>query len=158
MFCATRHRMEYHEFIIKERSTDYEKLYTLISTYILSYFSRIGATVILIFLLGNSVHAQNAFLPLSNPVQQIYDPYINRVSSEMHTSVKPYLLKDVQAYSPYDTLNRPVIRDTKFTQSLVGRKLFREHLLSLEQDDYKIYVDPVFEFSGLSPQFVIRYR
>jgi len=102
----------------------------------------------LLFFGIENLSAQNTFIPLSNAVEILYDPYINKVGSTIHTSGKPLLLKDVQTESPFDSLNTSIVKDTKFTNSLVGRKIFREHLLSVEQEDFKIYLDPVMEFSG----------
>jgi hypothetical protein len=109
---------------------------------------RLYVTVILSFFMAHNAAAQNAFLPLSNPVEQLYEPYIHKLSSDMHTSVKPYLLKDVIANSPYDSINTPQVNDSKFSRSLFGRKLLKEHLLSVEEEDYKLFLDPVFEFSA----------
>ncbi|CAN5480354.1 hypothetical protein BH11BAC2_BH11BAC2_16950 [soil metagenome] len=105
--------------------------------------------VAVIFLIStHAATAQNAFIPLSNEMEQQYQPFLNRVGNETHTSLKPFLLKDLQADTPFDSLNTPEIRDTKFSRTLVGRKLFREHLLFVEKDDYKLYLDPVLEFAA----------
>lgn len=96
----------------------------------------------------NIASAQNIFIPLSNAVEGLYEPYINTVGSEIHTSGRPLLLKDVQTTTPFDSLNASIVKDNKFTRTLVGRKIFKEHLLNIEEDDVKIYLDPVLEFSG----------
>ena len=106
--------------------------------------------------------AQSNFIPLSNPVEQQFQRDMNRVGSTMHTSFKPFLRADVvDASLPYadsaalslrdyghlyDSLTSiPVRQDKKFNSSWLGRKLFTEHLLQVEDEDYRIYLDPVFE-------------
>ena len=92
--------------------------------------------------------AQHFFLPLSNEIQLNYEPYLNSVASTAHTSIKPYLGKDLREFTPFDSLNKVALRDSKFNKTWLGRKLFKEHLLQVEEDDYKIYLDPAFELSG----------
>ncbi len=94
------------------------------------------------------LEAQHFFLPLSNDLQLRYEPSFNSVSSTTHTSVKPYLAKDLYRDTPYDSLNNVVLRDNKFNKTWLGRKLYKEHLLQVEEDDVKIYLDPAFELSG----------
>jgi hypothetical protein len=45
-------------------------------------------------------------------------------------------------------LNKPYVKDTKFNNSLVGRKLFKEHLFTVSDTDYVLFLSPVFEFLG----------
>ena len=104
--------------------------------------------VVLIVCLTFQLQAQHFFLPLSNDVQLLYEPSLNRISSSAHTSVKPYLGKDLREFTPYDSLNKVILRDVKFNKTWLGRKLFKEHLLQVEEDDYKIYLDPAFELSA----------
>lgn len=105
--------------------------------------------IIFLFLLFvTQLHAQHFFLPLSNDMQLKYDPWLNRVGATTHTSVKPYMSKDLYRDTPYDSINNIQIRDTKFNKTWLGRKLFKEHLLQVEEDDYKIYLDPAFELSA----------
>ena len=105
-------------------------------------------SLLLFFCLSPKAEAQHFFLPLSNDFQLKYDPWLNHVESTTHTSVKPYLSKDLYRDTPYDSLNKVELRDKKFNSTWLGRKLFKEHLLQVEEDDFKIYLDPAFELSG----------
>lgn len=134
--------MEFQEFIITAKFID--KMSTTCSKLLL----RIGVTVIYLICSINYLSAQSAFIPLSNELEQRYDPYLNHVGVGFHTSLKPYLLKDIKEVTPYDSLNTLPLKQNYFTKSWVGRKLLSEHLFKLEKDDYKIYLDPVFEFTG----------
>jgi len=134
--------MARREFIIKEKHINMKLLKY-------NYFNmRYAVLFVLLLFKAPFAHAQNAFIPLSNPVQQIYDPYLDRVGTKMHTSIKPYLESDLRAETPFDSLNKNYIKDTKFTKTLVGRKIFSEDLLFIEKESFKLYLNPVFEFSG----------
>ena len=108
--------------------------------------------IVFLFVAGMCVFlqadGQHFFLPLSNDLQLRYEPSLNSVSSTTHTSVKPYLAKDLYRDTPFDSLNNVVLRDNKFNKTWLGRKLYKEHLLQVEEDDVKIYLDPAFELSG----------
>ncbi|MBL7923830.1 MAG: hypothetical protein JNL88_06500, partial [Bacteroidia bacterium] len=110
--------------------------------------------------------AQSAFIPLSNTVEQPFYHDLNRVGNNLHTSFKPFLRSDVvDAMVPppedsaalaaidygrrYDSLiSIPLRQEKKFNRTLVGRKIFSEHLLQVEEKDFRLYLDPVFEFTG----------
>lgn len=104
--------------------------------------------ILLITFISTKVHSQGAFLPLSNEVENVYAPWLNRVGTDVHTSVKPILTSDVISSTPYDSLNEPQIKDSKFSRTLVGRKLYREHLFQVKEDDFILNLDPVFEFTA----------
>lgn len=110
-------------------------------------------------------NSQSAFIPLSNEVEQGFASDLNRVGNGVHTSFKPYLRSDVVRASMYtaeegevdemdfgkiyDSLIRINVRaDRKFNQRWIGRKIFTEHLLQVEEEDFRLYLDPVFEFMG----------
>ncbi len=76
-----------------------------------------------------------------------YDSSLYRVSSTVHTSVKPYISNEVIEQTPLDTLESYKTPETKFYNSWVGRKLFREHLLQVTEDDFFLYGDINYEFN-----------
>ncbi len=105
--------------------------------------------LLLLFLCSmQHVQAQHFFLPLSNETMQKYDPWLNKVSSTTHTSVKPFLAKDLYRDTPYDSLANYTLKDTRFNKRWIGRKLFSEHFLQVKEDDVTLHVDPAFEFSA----------
>lgn len=115
-----------------------------------------------------AARSQSAFIPLSNSVEQQFGRDLNRVGNGVHTSFKPYMRSDIvdaalfindtllpEDRAPvdngrlYDSLiSLPVNTSKKFNNTWLGRKLFSEHLLQVDQHDYRIYLDPVFEFAG----------
>ena len=67
------------------------------------------------FFLTNTSKAQEYFLPLSNEMNLKYEPFLQRVTSEnVHTSVKPWLSKDLMANTPFDSLSNPVLKDNQY--------------------------------------------
>ncbi len=102
----------------------------------------------LFFLLfvSTTVFAQDNYLPLSREYGTRYESFLNRIDSDMHTSIKPYSSNEVKAYSPFDSLNQSLVKDSKFTRTLVGRKLLKEHLFVVDKEDFKLNIDPAFDF------------
>jgi hypothetical protein len=92
--------------------------------------------------------AQHFFLPLSNESMLKFDPWLNRVDATTHTSVKPYIARDLYRDTPYDSLTNYPLKDKRFNHTWAGRKLFSEHLLQVKDDDVVIHVDPAIELSG----------
>jgi hypothetical protein len=115
-----------------------------------------------------SARSQSVFIPLSNQQEQVFQRELNHVGNGIHTSIKPFMRRDVtDAYSflqdtlqpedraeydygtYYDSLVMvPVNPNKKFNHTFTGRKIFSEHLLQVEGRDYRIYLDPVFEFAA----------
>lgn len=112
--------------------------------------------------------AQSAFLPLSREVEQPLQKTLNKPGNGVHTSFHPFMTKDVyravqfQEGKTLDTepdLNKygrfcdslsliNFLSDARFATTRVGRKLYSEHLLQVEDGDVHLYADPLLEFSG----------
>ncbi len=105
-------------------------------------------TLICVLAFAVSLKAQTGFLPLSNAAEQKFQKELNSIKSRAHTSMKPFLIKDLSENTNYDSLQKPSIKKCKFTSTLIGRKLFKEHLMQVEEDDCSLYFNPVFEFLG----------
>jgi hypothetical protein len=104
--------------------------------------------IIVISIIAIPVDAQHFFLPLSNEAEQQFNPWLNRVSSTTHTSVKPFMAKDLYRDTPYDSITNYTLKDNKFNRSWFGRKLSSEHLLQVKEDDVTLFLDPAVELSG----------
>ncbi len=116
------------------------------STILKGFMNRFYFFVILFFV-ANAAVAQVSYIPLNRDIMARYEPFLDSVGSTMHTSLKPFLSNEVAANSPYDSLNTHFLKNTKFNRSLVGRKLFQEHLLEVKKDDFHLYADFIFNFS-----------
>ncbi|MBL0098561.1 MAG: hypothetical protein IPP46_20320 [Bacteroidetes bacterium] len=129
---------------------------------------RYSFIILLLLAASGILKGQNAFLPLSNQVEQYFTKEMNHVGNGLHSSFKPFLRRDavdamlfitdtvpaskrqISDYGrQYDSLiSIPLNPSKKFNTTLVGRKLFSDHLLEVEDEDYRIYLDPVFDFTG----------
>lgn len=107
---------------------------------------KIVIAVVLFFIITKTI-AQQSYIPLVKDFNARYEPYLDKVGSDMHTSVKPYLSNEVRANSPYDSLNTHFLKDKKFNKTWGGRKLFQEHLAEVKKEDFSLFADVVFDFS-----------
>ncbi len=103
---------------------------------------------IISFGITSDLIAQHFYLPLNNEIMSRYDSSLYRVGSQFHTSIKPYISNEIEAETPIDSLPAYTIKDNKFNNTRVGRKLFKEHLIQVREDDYYLFGDINFEFDG----------
>ncbi len=101
----------------------------------------------LLILLCSKIFAQQFYIPLVKDFNARYEPYLDSVGADMHTSVKPYLANELRANAPFDSLNTRVLADKKFNKTWGGRKIFSEHLLEVKRNDFELSVDPGFDLS-----------
>lgn len=123
---------------------------------------------VIVFCSSGLLRAQSNFVPLSNQVEQPFQLMLNKVGNNVHTSVKPFMRHDfaeAALFNQYGSVDKPLFEGLdagafydslihigtnpakKFNTTWLGRKLFSEHLLQVEEDDYKIYLDPAFELA-----------
>jgi len=102
----------------------------------------------IILICSGMATAQHYYLPLNNEYMSRFDSSLYRVGSTFHTSVKPYISDEVIAVTPIDSLEAFKMKDKKFYNTLVGRKIFKEHLVQVREDDFYLYGDIDFEFNG----------
>ncbi|MFI5218011.1 MAG: hypothetical protein ACHQNT_00895 [Bacteroidia bacterium] len=94
-----------------------------------------------------SLWPQQFYLPLNRDYNLRYEPWLYNLQSDMHTSVRPFMSNEVEKNAPFDSLSSAhYIRDNKFNNTWVGRKLFKEHLFEVKGEDFNFYLDPAFEF------------
>lgn len=81
-------------------------------------------------------------IPFTHSFYALFDQNMNMVGTNSHTASKPYRYSDVATY--YDLKAR---KDSlkKLSNSLWGRKLYNEHLVQLQGENYWFTIDPVFD-------------
>lgn len=89
---------------------------------------------------------QESVFTLNRDVNQRLGVYLNSDTTGFHSSLMPYLVNDLEQFVDLDSLYQPMVSDSKFSKTWVGRKLFSEHFLYVDADDIKLSVDPVFNF------------
>jgi hypothetical protein len=75
----------------------------------------------------------NLNIPLSHERYSRFDAEMNRIGTNSHTASKPFLYKDVSPYYDFD-LEREEMEKT--TSTWLGRKLWNEHLVTFQGDNY----------------------
>lgn len=93
----------------------------------------------------SSVQAQDYYLPLNREWNLRYEPYLQLKQSNVHTSIKPLRHDEIIGVANIDSLDAPQIKETRFTRTLVGRKIFKEHLVQIRDSDFVVHADFVFE-------------
>ncbi len=84
-------------------------------------------------------YLQAQTFPYSYHNYQQINSVIYTTDTRFHTSIKPILPDDTLAYRALDSLTRLNTDSTK--KSWILRKLFNEHLIQIEKEDYKVYID-----------------
>ncbi len=96
--------------------------------------------------LANFAGAQDYFLPLNREWNLRYEPFLNARESKMHTSMKPYRSTEILQCSNLDSLNAPIVRNNKFNNTRLGRKLRKENLIGFKDDDFAVAANFLFDF------------
>jgi hypothetical protein len=99
-------------------------------------------------LICHHAFAQEYLFPLNRDVQTRIEHYLQPDSDNFHSSLKPYTYAEMRAIAPVDSVFASIIKDNKFSKTLVGRKIFKEHLFDVDKDDIHFCVDPVFNFEA----------
>jgi hypothetical protein len=107
-----------------------------------------GILLLLLMCLPLRSASQHYYIPMNRDIYDRYDPYLYKVGSSFHPSIKPYHSTDIAAVASLDSIDHPVRRDSVFNKKWVGRKLRNEHLVEVREDDFFLYGDLHFELSG----------
>lgn len=94
--------------------------------------------------------AQERYLPLNRNYTLAYEASLYRTDTNAHTAFRPFLSSTVNKYTNLDSVLAPANRSGRFYNRWLGRKLFSEHFLEINNEDYSLYLDPLFEFRGTS--------
>lgn len=81
-------------------------------------------------------------IPLSHEVYSRFDAEINRIGTNAHSASKPFLYKEVNPYYNFEA-ERDVLLQSRNTWA--GRKLWNEHFIRFETEDYWFTLDPGFD-------------
>ena len=84
----------------------------------------------------------NLNIPLSHERYNRFDAQLNQIGTNSHTASKPFLYSDVSKYYDFD-LER--VQLSKNTSSWLGRKLWNEHLVTFQGENYWFTGDVVLD-------------
>ncbi|MCM4158361.1 gliding motility protein RemB [Antarcticibacterium flavum] len=81
----------------------------------------------------NRESQSNLNIPLSHERYSRFDAAMNRIGTNSHTASKPFLYKDVSSYYDFKQEREEL---EKSTSSWLGRKLWNEHLVTFQGENY----------------------
>lgn len=81
-------------------------------------------------------------VPFSHSNYARFDDEMNAIGTNSHTAAKPFVYSDVARYYDINAENERLAKDT---DSWFGRKLFNEHLVEVQGEDYWFTVDPILD-------------
>jgi len=81
-------------------------------------------------------------IPFTHSFYSKFDRSMNIVGSNSHTAAKPFLYDEASNYYNFETEKQSLLRDRK---TWAGRKLWNEHLVQLQGNDYWFTIDPIFD-------------
>ena len=82
--------------------------------------------------------------PFNHTQYTEFEGFLHVKGSEFHSAVRPFRVKQLNQSCPFDSIRWVNHHKSKFSHTLVGRKLFRVSLLRVDSAKYQFYVDPVF--------------
>ena len=71
-----------------------------------------------------------------------FDRQMNLVGTNSHTASKPFIYKEVSNYYDFNSEKESL---TKETSTWAGKKIWNEHLVQLQSDDYWFTIDPILD-------------
>ena len=72
-----------------------------------------------------------------------FDRSMNLVGTNSHTASKPFVYEEVSKYYDFKAEKEKLKKET---ETWAGRKLWNEHLVQLQSEDYWFTIDPIFDF------------
>ena len=106
---------------------------------------RVLLLLIIIFIAKDS-NSQERLIPINKEIHRWYEPYFYEPGANLHPSVKPFQVSELQSNTPYDSIHNPVKPTGGFYDTWVGRKIFKEDLIKIETEGFMLRLNPLFHF------------
>ena len=90
----------------------------------------------------NKTYKSQLNVPFTHQYYAKFDRNMNLVGSNMHTAAKPFIYADVANYYDFEAQKEAL---KKGSDAWWQRKLFNEHLVSIQGKDYWFTLDPIFD-------------
>jgi len=87
----------------------------------------------------NREYDSQLYVSFSHQTYSRFDQEMNAVGTNAHTSSKPFLYSEVNNYYDFKQKREMLYKDKS---SWFGRKLWNEHMVTLQGDDYWFTLDP----------------
>ena len=90
----------------------------------------------------NKAYSSQLNIPFTHQDYAKFDRQMNMVGTNSHTASKPFVYEEVSKYYDFKTENEKLLKETN---TWVGKKLWNEHLVQLQTEDYWFTIDPIFD-------------
>ncbi|MFI0428587.1 gliding motility protein RemB [Mariniflexile sp. HMF6888] len=90
----------------------------------------------------NKAYSSQLNIPFTHSDYARFDRNMNIVGTNSHTASKPFIYEDVSRYYDFKAEKGKLLKET---DTWVGRKLWNEHLVQLQGNDYWFTIDPIFD-------------
>lgn len=81
--------------------------------------------------------------PFNHTQYTEFEGLLHRTDVNFHSGLRPFRVKQMNEVAPFDSIRWINNHKSKFSHTLVGRKLFRVSFLRVDSAKYQFYVDPV---------------
>lgn len=90
----------------------------------------------------NKAYSSQLNIPFTHADYSRFDKSMNLIGTNSHTASKPFVYDEVFKYYDFEAQNEALKKETN---TWVGKKLWNEHLVQLEGNDYWFTIDPIFD-------------
>ncbi|WP_339623260.1 gliding motility protein RemB [uncultured Winogradskyella sp.] len=90
----------------------------------------------------NTEYNSQLNIPFTHAYYARFDAEMNALGTNSHTAAKPFLYNEVKRYYNIEAEKQSLKKDV---ESWVGKKLYNEHLVQVQADDYWFTVDPILD-------------
>lgn len=90
----------------------------------------------------NPQFKSNLNIAFSHMNYAVFDALLNQVGSNNHTATKPYSYDEVAKYYDFAAVNQSLMKQK---ESWLGRKLWNEHLVAIQGENYWFTVNPILD-------------
>ncbi len=91
---------------------------------------------------SNKSYSSQLNIPFTHADYSKFDRSMNLVGTNSHTASKPFIYNDVSKYYDFEAETKALKKETS---SWLGRKLWNEHLVQVEANDFWFTIDPIFD-------------
>lgn len=81
-------------------------------------------------------------IPFTHSYYARFDAAMNAIGTNSHTAAKPFVYSDVTKYYDIEADRQSLYKET---DSWFGRKLYNEHMVEIQGEDYWFTVDPILD-------------
>ncbi|WP_034042897.1 gliding motility protein RemB [Wocania ichthyoenteri] len=90
----------------------------------------------------NKGYASQLNIPFTHSDYSKFDRNMNLVGTNSHTASKPFVYEEVSNYYDFKAENQKLKKEAN---TWAGKKLWNEHLVQLQGEDYWFTIDPIFD-------------